>query len=319
MEIIKHILIFAAAIAAIWFFAGLIIESVDNVATRFKKSGFIVAFFLLGFLTSLGEISVSINSMIKGAPQVSAGNLVGASFVLLVFIVPLLAVAAGKVKMSRIFDSWRLAYILFVVALPSIFLIDGSLSVMEGFICLFFLASLFWIINKYNVSPPASEQKKEILEETKKSPLVDFGKVLISAAVIFFSGNLLVSEAVWFAEVLNAPKALIGMLLLSIGTNIPEIAIALRAVIKKRSEVALGNYLGSATMNTLTFGMLAIISGPFALDQGSVVVACFFTVVGFILFYFFIKSKDVLSRKEGIILLVVYLLFLAVNIYTIAK
>lgn len=318
MEIITHILTFGAAIAAIWFFAGLIVESVDKMATRFQKSGFIVAFFLLGFLTSLGEFSVSINSMIKGAPQVSAGNLVGASFVLLVFIVPLLAVAAGQVRMSRIFDGWRLAYILFVIAIPSVFLIDGSLTRAEGMACVLFLISLFWIINKYNVAPPKAEQRAEILTEARKSHFFDIGKVLVAAVVIFFSGNLLVNEAVWFSEILNAPRALMGMLLLSIGTNIPEIAIALRAVIKKRSDVALGNYLGSATMNTLTFSLLALVSGPFTLDQGPLIVACIFTIVGFVLFYFFIKSKDVLSRKEGVVLLVIYGLFLAVNIYTIA-
>lgn len=317
MDIITHVVTFAAAIAAIWFFAGLIIESVDKVATRFQKSGFVVAFFLLGFLTSLGEISVTVNSIIKGAPQVSAGNLVGASFVLLIFIVPLLAVAAGKVRMSKIFDGWRLAYILFVVAIPSIFLIDGSLTKAEGVASLLFLVSLFWIINKYNTTPPAKEQRAEILEEVKRPIVVDIGKVVVSAIVIFFSGNLLVSEAVWFADILQAPKSLVGMVLLSVGTNIPEIAIALRAVVKKRSEVAFGNYLGSATMNTLTFGLLALIAGPFTLDQGPVVVACLFTIIGFVLFYFFIKSKDVLSRKEGAVLLGVYALFLAVHIYTI--
>lgn len=319
MDIITHVVTFGAAIAAIWFFAGLIVESVDSVATRFQKSGFVVAFFLLGFLTSLGEVSVTINSMLKGAPQVSAGNLVGASFVLLIFIVPLLAVAAGQVRMSKIFDGWRLAYILFVIAIPSVFLIDGSLSKAEGVASLLFLVSLFWIISKYNTSPPAKEQRAEIIEESKRSPIVDITKVVISAVVIFFSGNLLVGEAVWFADILNAPRSLVGMVLLSVGTNIPEIAIALRAVVKKRSDVALGNYLGSATMNTLTFGMLALISGPFVLDQGPVVVACIFTIIGFVLFYFFIKSKDVMSRKEGVVLLGVYALFLAVHIYTIVS
>lgn len=318
MEIITHIITFAAAIAAIWFFAGLIVESVDKISTTLKKSAFIVGFFLLGFLTSLGESSVAINSIIQGAPQVSAGNLVGASFVLLIFIVPLLAVAAGKVQMNKIFDGLKLAYILFVIAIPSLFIIDGSLTMTEGVAVLIFIVGLLWIIGKGNINPPIEEQREEALKANKKSPFFDITKILFSALVIFFSGNLLVSEAVWFADVLNAPPSLVGMLLLSIGTNIPEIAIALRSVIKNRADVALGNYLGSATMNALTFGLLAIIAGPFSLEQGPVIVACVFTILGFVLFYIFMKSKNQMSRKEGIVLLFVYAAFLIINIYNIS-
>lgn len=314
MTIITHIATFAAAIVAIWFFAGLIIESIDRVASRFSNSGFVVAFFLLGFLTSLGEMSVALNSMINKVPQVAAGNLVGASFVLLLFVVPILAVAAGKIKMNKIFDKWRLLYVLFIVALPSLFLIDGVLSVREGIAALLFLVSLLWVIKKYDVP---SNTKKTLIAENKRSPLLDIGKVIVSAVVIFFSGHLLVAEAVYFADVFNAPKSLMGMIVLSVGTNIPEIAIALRAVLKNRSEVALGNYLGSATMNTAIFAILALVSGPFAVDKGEFVLSFLFTFVGFILFYFFIRSREMMSRAEGIILLVLYLAFFITHVISI--
>ncbi|MBY0328739.1 hypothetical protein K2Q02_01450 [Patescibacteria group bacterium] len=314
MNILPHIAIFAAAIAAIWFFAGLIVESIDRVASKFNNSSFVVAFFLLGSLTSLGEISVAINSVMSGVPQVAAGNLVGASFVLLLFIVPLLAVAAGKITMHKILDGWRLVYVLFVIALPSLFLIDGVLSSREGVASLLFLVSLFWIIKKYDV--PASTEKI-LIKENKRLPLLDLGKVLVAAVVIYFAGHLLVEEAVYFADVFNTPKSLMGVILLSIGTNIPEIAIALRAVLKHRADVALGNYLGSATMNTVIFAVLALVSKRVTVNQPEFVVSFVFTLVGFVLFYFFIRSKERLSRKEGAILLGLYMLFLAVHIVMI--
>lgn len=317
MEIITHIITFAAAIAAIWFFAGLIIESVDKVSMVLKKSAFIVGFFLLGFLTSLSEVSVSLNSMIQGVPQVSAGNLVGASFVLLIFIIPLLAVVTGRIQMNKIFDGRKLAYVLFVIAIPSLFLIDGSLTKTEGVAALIFLGILLWIISKSNINPPIEEQKAEAREANKQSPFFDVTKIIISAVVIFFSGNLLVSEAVWFADVLSIPQALVGMMILSVGTNIPEIAIAIRSVGKNRADVALGNYLGSAIMDTVAFSVLAIVSGTFSLEQGPIFIASFFTVVGFILFYIFIRSKNQMSRKEGLVLLALYIIFLIVNIYEV--
>jgi len=316
MELLPHIGIFAAAIAAIWFFAGLIVEAIDRVASRFNNSGFVVAFFLLGFLTSLGEISVAVNSMISDVPQVAAGNLVGASFVLLVLIVPVLAVAAGKITMHKIFDGWRLAYVLLIIALPSLFLVDGVLSPQEGIASLLFLVSLLWVIKKYDV--PANT-KNVVIQENKRLPFLDVGKVIIAAVVIYFAGHLLVEEAVYFADILNTPKSLMGMILLSVGTNIPELAIALRAVLKHRSEVALGNYLGSATMNTAIFAVLALVSGRFIVDTSEFVISFAFTLVGFVLFYLFIRSKDVLSRKEGIVLLGLYATFLIVHVLMIAN
>lgn len=316
MELITHIVTFAAAIVAIWFFAGLIVDSVDKIAKRFHNSSFVVAFFLLGFLTSLGEISVAINSVLNGVPQVAAGNLVGASFVLLLFVVPLLAVAANGVKMNKVFDGWRLVYVLLVAALPSLFLIDGSVSPREGVATILFLVSLFWVVRKHTV--PAQTAEKIILAH-KRSPLWDVGKVIISAVVIFFSGHLLVGESVYFATVLNAPKSMVGMILLSLGTNIPEISIAMRAVLKKRSEVALGNYLGSATMNVATFAAVSLLAGKFVVVQSEFVISFVFTFVGFILFYFFIKSREVLSRKEGIILLLFYVAFLVVHVVSVVQ
>lgn len=311
MDILIHTVIFAAAIAAIWFFAGVIVESVDRVARRFNKNSFIIAFFLLGLLTSLGELSVAVNAIIEGVPQVSAGNLIGASFVLLLFVVPIIAVVAGRITMNKIFDGWRLAYVLVVIALPALFFVDGSVSQQEGVAALLFLASLLWVIRNYE----ASEQVKEVMMHThSRSHLFDIGKVVVSAGIVFLAGRLLVDEAVYFSDLFNAPQSLMGMILLSVGTNIPEIAIAVRSVIKGRFEVALGNYLGSATMNTATFALLAIVAGPFAIEQSEFVISFLFTLVGFVLFYCFVRSRDTLTRREGIVLLSVYALFLIAHL-----
>lgn len=314
MNIITHSATFVAAIVALWFFAGLIVDSIDRVASKFNKSGFIVAFFLLGFLTSLGEISVAINSVIDKVPQIAVGNLVGASFVLLVFVVPVLAVTAGKVTMHTVFDKWRLLYVLFIISLPSLFLIDGIVSPREGIATVLFLVSLLWVIKNNDIP---RDTTKIIVAENSRSPLLDVGKVIIGALVIFFAGHLLVEETVYFAEIFIVPKSFVGMIVLSLGTNIPEIAIALRSVLKNRSEVALGNYLGSATMNTAIFCLIAIVSGPFMVNKPEFIISFLFTIVGFILFYFFIRSKDVLNRKEGIILLILYGGFLATHVLSL--
>ena len=78
MHLLVQILIFIAAGTVIWYFSGVLIQAVDKFSRKLNKSGFVVGFFILGFLTSIGEISVATNSLIDGVPQVSIGNLVGA-------------------------------------------------------------------------------------------------------------------------------------------------------------------------------------------------------------------------------------------------
>ncbi|PIQ72690.1 hypothetical protein COY13_01085 [Candidatus Roizmanbacteria bacterium CG_4_10_14_0_2_um_filter_36_35] len=83
----------------LWYCSGIIIRSVDRFAHRLKLSSFAVSFFVLGILTSVPEFSVGINSIINKTPDVFVGNLLGSSLVLFIFVIPLLAVFGGGVKM----------------------------------------------------------------------------------------------------------------------------------------------------------------------------------------------------------------------------
>src|SRR5690606_9931065 len=104
MSLIGHMGLFLLCIGGVWFCAGVIVELVERLAKYFNKSGFFIAFFVLGFITSLGEFSVAANSFLNGTPEISTGNLVGASFALLLLIVPLLAVIGNGIKMDKVFD-----------------------------------------------------------------------------------------------------------------------------------------------------------------------------------------------------------------------
>ncbi len=128
MVILVHVVIFLISLGIIWFFAGILIDAVDRIARRFHKSGFTIAFFVLGFLTSISEISVATSSTLEGVPQVSAGNLVGASFVILFLVIPLLAVAGKGVTLKHALSRRNLGIALGLVLLPSLLVIDGSVS-----------------------------------------------------------------------------------------------------------------------------------------------------------------------------------------------
>lgn len=314
MSVFSHALIFLLSAGVIWFLSGILVDAVDTVAKRYNKPGFAVAFFVLGMLTSIGEISVAFNATVQSVPQISAGNLMGASTVLFLLVIPLLAVLGNGVPQTRVLVQSNLILVLVVVLLPALLAIDGVVTRTDGAVCLLVYGALVYRLHKRR---PLQQMTADVLERTQKELLhtrrataVDIGKIIGGAVFIFLAGNLLVDESVFFAKWLGIPLSFIGLLLLSIGTNIPELTIALRCVVSRHKDIAFGDYLGSAAANTLIFGCMSIGSGTFAFAASEAVLTSILLALGVALFFVFARSKGALSRGEGAILLVLYACFL---------
>jgi cation:H+ antiporter len=316
MTVLAHLLRFLLSGAGIWVLTGRLVESVDRVARRLRRSGFTTAVFVLGFVTSISELSVMINATVRGAPQVSAGNLVGASIVVLLGLIPFLAILGNGVRLNNALTGSQLALALSVVALPALCLADGVATRTEGLLCLLVHGTLFYRLCRSDASS-VPEVVEDVTEElVDKRPVAASDSVVIvgGAILIFVAGNVLVEETVYFSVVLSVPSSIIGLLVLSIGTNTPELVMAVRSVQKGRKDIAFGNYMGSALTNTLLFGFLALRNGPFAVEKREFVIAGLVMAVGFAAFYVLALSGNRISRREGMMLALVYGAFALIQI-----
>ncbi|HET8574985.1 MAG TPA: hypothetical protein VFM02_02305 [Candidatus Paceibacterota bacterium] len=323
-SIFLNLLLFIFSAAILWIISGLLIEAVDKVAARLHRSGFTVAFFVLGFLTSVSEISVMISSTLGHVPQVSVGNLIGGSFVVLLFIVPVLAIVGNGVRLKDTLSKPQLMAALFVILLPALFTLNGTIHAREGWICLLAYAALLYFIRKgkwwwqkkSDSAPEVFEEVGEELVSKRHATEIDVFKIIGGAIIIFFASSLLVHETVYFSGLLHVPSSLIGLLVISIGTNMPELVIAVRSVQKAKISIAFGDYFGSAVTNSLIFGFLAIFNGPFPVERASFFFPAGLMTIGFVLFYFFANTKNDISRKEGVVLVSVYAIFVLSQIGT---
>ncbi len=323
MPIFGHAIVFFLSASVIWLLSGILIDATDAVAKRYNKSGFAVAFFVLGFLTSIGEIAVAVNATIEGVPQVSAGNLLGASLVILLLIIPILAILGGGIPMTKTLLPSNVALLLFIVLLPSLLALDGNVTVTEGFVMLLLFASLLFRIQKKR---PAEETAAEALQSTerellhtKHATLFDGAKIAGGAILIFLAGGILVRESVYFSALLGIPYSFVGLLFLSIGTNVPEIVIAVRCVLGRHKDIAFGDYMGSAAANTLLFGLLPLTNGAFTIEISEMAVTFSVFAVGLSLFFLFSRTKEILSRREGVVLFSLYLLFMVMQIFNAVR
>jgi cation:H+ antiporter len=326
MNVVSHVFVFLIASAILWLLSGVLLSATERVARRFNKSGFTVAFIVLGFLTSIGELSVAVTAAISGEPQVSAGNLIGASLVLFLFIIPLLAVVNNGVSLTDAIGNKAFVLLLFVVLTPALSAIDGTVTRTEGLAMLLLYIAILYIVQKRQTAGVQIARTLESVEQDllhyslhfwhrHKTTVVDVLKICGAGILIVISASLLVQESLYFAALLKVPSSLMGLLLLSFGTNVPEIVIAAQSVRIHHSDIAFGDYLGSAAANTPIMGALVLTTGSFTLDRSEFIPAFIILLLGAIALYSFSRSKNDVSRREAYALIALYCVFIVYQVF----
>ncbi|HLD21660.1 MAG TPA: hypothetical protein VJB65_02065, partial [Patescibacteria group bacterium] len=143
-----------------------------------------------------------------------------------------------------------------------------------------------------------------------KKTIINISKIVGGAIGIYVASNILVNQTIVISDAMGIPTFIISIIILSLGTNLPEIMIAVNAILNKHSEIAFGDYIGSAAANPLLFGIFTVMNGPFIFEVGGINITFFILLFGYSLFYIFSRSKTRISPYEGIILIVVYVTFI---------
>lgn len=314
---ITDIALYIAAFLLIWLGSGFTVKSIESIAHRLKMNTFIVSFVVLGLFTSLPEIFLAINSTVEQRPEVSAGNLIGGIVVLFLLLIPLIAISGKGAKIIKDISKLRLFISLSVVALPSIMLVDSYLGIIEGLIFLGAYTSLIFFIERKKTGAKAEEKSKKRSTKHKKgfSWSISFGKLVLGSVLIFVSSNIILDNTIKLAEVLNISTFVVSLFVISIGTNLPEFTVGIRSILQHDKNLALGNYIGSAAANTLLFGFLILLNpSGILINDSKIILTLSLLIVSLILFYIFTVSKKVLSAREGVVLLSLYVIFCFIEI-----
>ncbi len=308
---LNHLLIYLFSFAGIWIGSGVVVRAVERLSRTLRVSSFMVSFLILGFFTSISELSVGVNSILANDPEIYVGNLIGASIVLFMLLIPILAVIGRSIHITPEFQGFNLPASLVVIALPVVLALDGSIGKIDAVISLVLFGLLLISI----------QAKKGILNNLKRfneKEEIRLGKellqILFGIAVIFIASRFAVEQTLYFSDVLGVSPFLISLLVIAIGTNIPELSLAVRSIFMRNHQVAFGDYVGSAAFNTFLLGALTLFHGKTVFLNNSYVVSLLFLVVGLLTFYHFARTKNTISRLEGLVLLILYAAFLFTEI-----
>lgn len=309
---LPHLIIYALSFIGIWVGSGLAISSVERLSKILRVSSFAVSFIVLGFFTSVGELSVGVNSILENDPEIYVGNLIGASIVIFMLIIPLLAITGNNIKITPEFRGFNLPASLVVIALPVILAMDGRVGRTDSLLAL----SLFgFLVVAVQTRRGLLEKMRAINSRSSIKVGKELLRIVFGVAVIFIASRFVVEQTEYFSNILQLSPFVISLLLISIGTNIPELSFLVRSAFMKNNQVAFGDYVGSASFNTFLMGGLTLLYGKPVLLSNSYLVSLLFLVVVLFAFYYFARTKNSISRIEGFALLALYVLFLVVEIY----
>ncbi len=310
---VQRIAWYFISFVAVWFGAGLIIQSIDRIARKLKFSSFALSFFILGLLTSIPETAVSIGAVTRHDPEIFVGTLLGGTLVIFLLIIPVLAIVGRGVRISHNMDTTTILGALGVIAAPGLLVTDNRVTNVEGFLLIVLYVALFYSIQKKHGVLDRGQTEALTL---KKYSFLDIAKVILGVSMVFVSSRYIVNQTIVFSELLHIPTFYISLIVLSLGANLPELSLAIRAIVSGKKDIAFGDYLGSAAGNTLLFGVFTIINDGEVLTVNNFMMTFLFIAVGLGFFYHFSKSQRDISIVEGTILLCMYLLFI---VYEVGK
>ena len=299
MIIIKDIVILLVSIIVIGKGAVWLVDAAARVAKHFGISELVIGLTVVAFGTSAPEFGVTILAAIRGMGDISVGNIVGSNIFNLGFILGGTAII-HSLKTSRTIVFRDGIFLLFGGILLSVFLWDLTLSKIEG-IVLFTLLVLYLLYLYF---------KKETIEtEEPTHAMYRWDPILLFVGIglVIVGSHFLVESAVNIARFMGVSDWVIGATIIAAGTSAPEFATSLTAAMKSRYGMSVGNLIGSDIFNL--FGVLGIAGIMRNLSVGhdahiNLIILSFMIAVVLI----FMRTGWVVSRKEGIILVMIGLL-----------
>ena len=289
--------------------ADLFVEGSCNLARFLKVPSVIIGLTIVAMGTSAPEASVSIRAAFTGNNEIALSNIIGSNIFNGLIVVGICAFLASF-KTDRTILKKDLPFNIIVTFILLIMLFDGKLSRLEGI----FLILLMIIYLGRMIYEAICHQQNEDNTKTR-SLLTSILFIVLGLAFVILGGQQVVDQACIIARNLGVSNNFIGLTIVAIGTSLPELVTSIVAARKNEVDMAVGNAVGSNIFNILmVLGISSAIS-PVALIRENIIDIVLLMVFS-VMVWIFAGTRKKIERKEGIIMVVVYLVYCA---YIIAR
>ena len=320
------ILLFILGLIVLILGADLLVRGASRLAAAFGVSPLVIGLTIVAIGTASPEIAVSLKAAASGQGDLTLGNVLGSNIFNILFILGVTSIVAPIVIAEQLIR--KDAPIMLGVSLLTLALaVDGKLGWFDGSLLL--IGMLVYIVFALKQSRTENRDvQNEYAEEfaqkeprTIKHTLFNIGFILVGLGLLVLGSNWLVDSATQIAKSLGVSELVIGLTIVAVGTSLPEVATSVVAALKKESDIAVGNAVGSNIFNLLGVLGIGALVAPDGISVISRVLQFDLPVMVFVamvtLPIFYIDNR--VSRVEGSLLLAYYVVYVTYVILRAAE
>jgi len=293
-------------VALLYFGAEWLIRGATGIGRQLGMESLLIGLTIVAFGTSAPELVVSIAAALRGSGDIALGNVIGSNICNIGLI---LAVAAliRPVSVQRQLVKFDMPLVVVLSVILLIFMWNGVLARWQaGLFAVGLVSYILLSIRLAKKSGAAVEgELEEALANAPAKPWLAIVLVVVGIVVLVGGASLFVDGAVRLATMLNVSEAVIGLTVVAIGTSLPELATSVVAALKKESDIAVGNVVGSNIFNILCIlGISGLVTPLRATDVGP---SDFGVMIAFaVVFWVFSAMGFRIGRAKGGVLLAAY-------------
>lgn len=350
MSILLNILFLVIGLALLIKGSDIFVDAGTAIGKIFKMSEVLIGLTIVCIGTGLPELILSINGSINGSSNLVIGNIVGSNIFNMCVILGLICVL-NPIKLLRqtirkdIHMSLLSSVALFVLLLDNIECksIQNVLSTTDGVILLLFFAVFvyytFYEITEYlrdrrerkyqehkeqkaknnnGVVKKQIEEKNEIKTYTTKDIKKLFKNIIIGIigiSLVHIGADITIDNTIKIANFFNVSQTFISIIIIAVGTSLPELTTSYSALKKNRINIAVGNLIGSNMFNTLCVLGVSTLINPIKLEGTYLLIDCAVFIIVCLVMVLFTKRKPEISRIEGFSLLSIYIIYIVYVLY----
>ncbi len=299
------------SLVILYYGAEGLVSGAASLAKRIGISPLVIGLTIVSIGTSMPELVVSVKAAMSGQSAISIGNVLGSNFFNIGIILGMSALIY-PLAVKRQLLKLDVPVMIFAALLFFLMFLDYKISHVEALIFILLLLSYISYLLFISKKNTTVEEEEEEIKQTKHWAL-DILFIGVGLLALVYGSDLLVVNATLIAGRLGMSEAMIGLTIVAVGTSMPELATSVVAAIKKRSDIAIGNVVGSNIFNVLLILGVAGLIQPISTPEINYVDGLFMIGISLLL-WLFMKAGSRIKRWQGAAFIAFYLIYFFIKI-----
>ena len=299
--------IFVIAMGVLIWGADLMIVQSERIALRFKIPEFIIGATLIALGTSLPEMAASIAASLDGKSDIAIANVIGSNILNITLVLSAVFIIAKKITPNRDFFAKDSTWALVPVLVFILMILDGVIDRFDATLLLLLMGAYLMFLLQDAKNIP--EEDLENLNEGDFSWAKTIPFLITGVFLVMIGAHFSIESASEIAKSFGISEWIIGIIMISLGTSLPELVVSISAAVKGKVDMAIGNIIGSNMANTTVVLGAAAFTSPMTIDA-SLYIFDIATMLVATLLLVFITANKLYTKSAGISLIIILGLFL---------